>query len=209
MKLVKCSTPYLMEPKRKVIVYVGFEGDEIKYVGKDKTPKVEGTTENDNEIIAEGNTYAITPGFIDAHSHIGLVRSGEPDREEEANDHFNPIYPLVNALHSIYMDDPSFTESVEGGVLYSTVLPGSGNIVGGKAVLIRNFAKDIGEAYMSDVGIKMALGYNPRSTTEWKGDRPSTTNGSNRYATRKFVKGKKNATSIYRWKKRLLMKWNH
>jgi imidazolonepropionase-like amidohydrolase len=77
------------------------------------------------------------------------------------------------------MDDSSFTESVESGVLYSTVLPGSGNIIGGKAVLIRNFAKDIGEAYMSDVGIKMALGYNPRSTTEWKGDKPSTRMGGN------------------------------
>jgi len=60
----------------------------------------------------------------------------------------------------------------------------------GKAVLIRNFAKDIGEAYMADVGIKMALGYNPRSTTEWQA---IDTNGSNRDAPRKFVKSKKNA----------------
>jgi imidazolonepropionase-like amidohydrolase len=177
MKLVKCNILY-DGIEEKTDCYVGFEGDEIKYIGNDKTPEVEGNSENTNEIIAEGIKFAITPGFVDAHSHIGLVRSGEPDREEEANDRFNPIYPLVNALHSIYMDDPSFTESVEGGVLYSTVLPGSGNIVGGKAVLIRNFAKDIGEAYMTDVGIKMALGYNPRSTTEWKGDRPSTRMGA-------------------------------
>lgn len=177
MKLVKCNTLF-DGTKEKNNCYLGFEGDEIKYVGQDKTPKLGGTAETNNEIIAEGNMYAITPGFIDAHSHIGLVRSGEPDREEEANEHFNPIYPLASALHSIYMDDQSFIESVEGGVLYSTVLPGSGNIVGGKAVLIRNFAKDIGEAYMSDIGIKMALGYNPRSTTEWKGDRPSTRMGA-------------------------------
>jgi imidazolonepropionase-like amidohydrolase len=177
MKLVKCQTLF-DGTEEKSDYYVGFEGDEIKYVGQDKTPNLEGFTERTNEVITEGNTYAITPGFIDAHSHIGLVRSGEPDREEEANEHFNPIYLLVNALHSIYMDDPSFAESVEGGVLYSAVLPGSGNIVGGKAVLIRNFAKDIGTAYMSDVGIKMALGYNPRSTTEWKGERPSTRMGA-------------------------------
>jgi hypothetical protein len=49
------------------------------------------------------------------------------------------VYPLVNALHSIYMDDSSFIESTESGILYSTVLPGSGNIIGGKAVLIRNW----------------------------------------------------------------------
>jgi imidazolonepropionase-like amidohydrolase len=190
MKLVKCT--HLFDGiQEKNDCYIGFEGDELKYVGKDKAPKLNGTTESNNEIVAEGSTYAVTPGFIDAHSHIGLVRSGEPDREEEANDHFNPIYPLVNALHSIYMDDPSFTESVEGGVLYSTVLPGSGNIVGGKAVLIRNFAKDIGEAYMTDVGIKMALGYNPRSTTEWKGDRPSTRMGAIAMLRENLLKARK------------------
>lgn len=190
MKLVKCKTLF-DGIEEKSDCYIGFEGNEIKYVGKERTPKMEGTTEKNNEIIAEGNTYSITPGFIDAHSHIGLVRSGEPDREEEANEHFNPIYPLVNALHSIYMDDPSFTESLEGGVLYSTVLPGSGNIVGGKAVLIRNFARDIGEAYMADVGIKMALGYNPRSTTEWKGERPSTRMGAIAMLRENLIKARK------------------
>ena len=56
------------------------------------------------------------------------------------------IYPLVNSLHSVYMDDISFVESVENGVLYSTILPGSGNVIGGKAVLVRNFSKDIRSA---------------------------------------------------------------
>lgn len=190
MKLVKCGTLY-DGIDEKSDCYVGFEGDEIKYVGKEAAAQLEGTTEKNNEIIAEGNAYAITPGFIDAHSHIGLVRSGEPDKEEEANERFNPIYPLVNALHSIYMDDPSFNESVEGGVLYSTVLPGSGNIIGGKAVLIRNFAKDIRESYMGDVGIKMALGYNPRSTTEWKGDRPSTRMGAIAMLRENLLKARK------------------
>jgi len=113
------------------------------------------------------------------------------NKEEEANERFNSIYPLVNALHSIYMDDPSFIESVESGVLYSTVLPGSGNIIGGKAVLIRNFAKDIEEAYMADVGIKMALGYNPRSTTERKGDRPSTRMGAIAMLRENLLKARK------------------
>lgn len=177
MKLVKCAT--LFDGSKEIRdCYVGFEGDEIKYVGKNSKPETKEGPAIRNEVILEESNFTITPGFIDAHSHIGLVRSGEPDKEEEANERFNSIYPLVNALHSIYMDDPSFTESVESGVLYSTVLPGSGNIIGGKAVLIRNFAKDIREAYMADVGIKMALGYNPRSTTEWKGDRPSTRMGA-------------------------------
>ena len=133
----------------------------------------------------------MTPAFIDSHSHIGMVRSGEPSKEEEANEQMSSVYPLVNALHSIYMDDSSFIESTESGVLYSTVLPGSGNIIGGKAVLIRNFAKDIGHAHVMDVGIKAALGYNPRSTTEWKGDRPSTRMGTVAMLRDNFIKARK------------------
>jgi hypothetical protein len=60
------------------------------------------------------------------------------------------------------MDDPSFSESVENGILYSVVLPGSGNVVGGKAVLIRNFVQDIAQAYIKDIGVKAALGFNPQ-----------------------------------------------
>jgi imidazolonepropionase-like amidohydrolase len=74
--------------------YVGFEGEEIKYVGNGGRPEIDENATNSNEIIAEDDIYTVTPGFIDAHSHIGLVRSGEPDKEEEANERFNSIYPM-------------------------------------------------------------------------------------------------------------------
>ncbi|MFW5744443.1 MAG: hypothetical protein ACOC2D_14295, partial [Spirochaetota bacterium] len=28
----------------------------------------------------------VTPGFIDAHSHIGMIRQGEPQSEADVND---------------------------------------------------------------------------------------------------------------------------
>ena len=74
---------------------IGFEGSEIKYVGNNK-PLGEGSS----EIKSEGNHIVVTPAFIDSHSHIGMVRSGEPDKEEDANERMNSVYPLVNALHS-------------------------------------------------------------------------------------------------------------
>jgi len=149
--------------------FIGIEGNEIKFVGHNQPS---GT----HEIIE--HCEAVTPSFIDAHSHIGMVRAGEPSNEEEANEHMDSISPLSNALHSIYMDDPSFQESIESGILYSVVLPGSGNIIGGKAVLIRNFSSNITNAFISNIGIKTALGYNPRSTIKWKGTRPSTRMGA-------------------------------
>ena len=119
----------------------------------------------------------ITPAFIDAHSHIGMSSYGEPVDEDESNDTVSQILPVNNPLNSIYFDDKAFEEAVEHGVLYSIVVPGSGNVVGGQAVLIRNFARNRAEGFVKQVGYKMALGFNPRSTTDWKGTRPSTRMG--------------------------------
>ena len=195
MKLIK-SRKLFDGVDEKENLLIGFEGDEIKYVGSKKPEE-----ERDSEIIQEGDDIVVTPAFIDSHSHIGMVRSGEPGNEEESNEQMNSVYPLVNALHSIYMDDPSFAESVESGVLYSTVLPGSGNIIGGKAVLIRNFVQDIEQAYIMDVGIKAALGYNPRSTMEWKGNRPSTRMGAVAMLRENFIKARKMQALLQKEKK--------
>jgi imidazolonepropionase-like amidohydrolase len=75
------------------------------------------------------------------------------------------------------MDDHAFKESLEHGVLYSAAFPRSGNVVGGKVALIRNYALDIEEAFICDVGIKAALGFHPRRMTNWPGKRPSTRMG--------------------------------
>ena len=189
MKVIKTSTLFDGASERKNM-FVGFEGDEIRYVGNSK-PQENYEIILEQEEAKQDHSIFVTPSFIDPHSHIGMVRSGEPSKEEEANEQMNSIYPLVNALHSIYMDDPSFSESVESGVLYSVVLPGSGNVIGGKAVLIRNFVQDIAQAYIKDVGVKAALGFNPRSTIDWKGNRPSTRMGAVAMLRENFIKARK------------------
>lgn len=119
----------------------------------------------------------VTAGFVDAHSHIGMFREGEPQAEAEGNDKTAQIMPLSDPINSIYFDDRAFLDAVDFGALYSCVVPGSGNLIGGKARVIRNFAKNRKDALVADYGYKMALGYNPRSTTEWKGERPDTRMG--------------------------------
>lgn len=188
MKYVKGTIAYTGDQVRKDL-YVGFEGDSIVYTGHDKP---------EGEFLGEG---IITPSFIDAHSHIGLDRSGEPYGESEANEKMESLLPLVRAVDSVYMDDGAFRESVESGFLYSTVLPGSGNIVGGMGSLIRNFGRNIKEAFVKDIGVKMALGYNPRSTVEWKGNRPSTRMGAIALLREKFLSARKTSALLAAGKK--------
>jgi len=128
----------------------------------------------------------ITPGFVDAHSHIGMVREGEPWMEEETNDITDQLRPLHNPLNSIYMDDRAFKDSIDFGVLYSCIVPGSGNLLGGQAKVIRHFAQTVKEAFFKDYGYKMALGFNPRSTEDWKGIRPNTRMGIYAVLEKKF-----------------------
>jgi len=120
----------------------------------------------------------ITPAIIDPHCHIGLIRGGEPSAEAEANEHMDSMLAHADVLDSIQMDDVGFRDSIEMGVLYSCVLPGSGNIVGGNSAIIRNFGQDTNAAFVRRAGIKGAFGYNPMSTREWKGQRPYTRMGA-------------------------------
>ena len=126
----------------------------------------------------QGEYAVITPAFIDPHCHIGMHRAGEPSDEGEANEHIDSILPLVDALDSVQMDDTAFQDAVEAGVLYSCVVPGSGNILGGRSAVIRNYAKTSTDALIARAGIKAAMGYNPMSTREWKGKRPFTRMGA-------------------------------
>ncbi len=146
--------------------YLCIQGNEVQGIYQDMP----------GDLIRE--CKVLTPAFIDPHSHIGMVRAGEPAREAESNDKQDTLLVLADALDSLQMDDPSLSEAVECGVLYSCILPGSGNIIGGNSAVIRNFARDSSEALVDRAGIKAAFGYNPMSTSSWSGTRPTTRMGA-------------------------------
>ncbi len=169
--------------------YITFEDGIIKGISE----KPEGEIMGEYEVI--------TPAFIDAHSHIGMERAGEPGDEGEANEKMESILFTIDALDSIQMDDSSFKDSIKNGVLYSCVLPGSGNIIGGKSVIIKNYSKNTNDAFIKYGGIKAAFGYNPMSTTEWKGTRPTTRMGAVGMLRNELAMGVKNVGQMKKDKK--------
>jgi imidazolonepropionase-like amidohydrolase len=133
------------------------------------------TTEKGN---LRGQFSVITPAFVDAHSHIGMARAGEPSDQGETNDQSDAILTLADALDSVQMDDSALRDAVEMGVLYSCVVPGSGNIIGGNSAVIRNYANTSTNALIKRAGLKAAFGFNPMKTHSWKGKRPTTRMGA-------------------------------
>jgi imidazolonepropionase-like amidohydrolase len=125
-----------------------------------------------------GEFEVLTPAFIDPHSHIGMERAGEPSAEGEANEHQDSILALTDALDSVQMDDKALKDAMEMGVLYSCVMPGSGNIIGGHSAVIRHYARSSSNALITRAGLKGAFGFNPMKTYAWKGKRPTTRMGA-------------------------------
>ncbi len=157
-------------------IYTGKRVIENAYLQFNGT-KVVGITKQKRGDL-QGECDVITPAFIDAHSHIGMVRAGEPGGESESNDHLDSISAHFDALDSLQTDDVALSEAVEMAVLYSCILPGSGNIIAGLSATIRNYSRNSTQALVRRSGVKGAFGYNPMSAKGWKGQRPSTRMGS-------------------------------
>ncbi len=161
---------------RAKTVYTGKKVVENAFVVFDGT-KVDGVSKTKKGKLV-GEFPVVTPAFIDPHSHIGMWRAGEPAAEGEGNEQMDSLLPLPDALDSVQMDDDALKDAIEMGVLYSCVVPGSGNIIGGHSAVIRHHANNTTEALIARAGVKAAFGYNPMSTFEWKGKRPSTRMGA-------------------------------
>lgn len=131
---------------------------------------------SDDAVVA--SYPVVTPAFVDPHSHIGIHRAGEPAAESESNERMDSVVALADALDSVQMDDPAFADAVAAGVLYSCVMPGSGNLIGGRSAILRAWGGDTNAALIGRAGCKAALGQNPISVSDWKGTRPHTRMGS-------------------------------
>ncbi len=161
---------------RGEVIYTGSDILQDSYINVDGTTLAAVGGEAEGE--RAGAYPVITPAIIDPHAHIGLIRAGEPSAEAEANESMDTMLAHADVLDSVQMDDKGFRDSIEMGVLYSCVVPGSGNIVGGNSAVIRNYASDTNSALIRRAGIKGAFGYNPMSVAGWKGQRPGTRMGA-------------------------------
>ena len=75
------------------------------------------------EIDARG-AY-VTPGFVDAHSHIGMWGDGEHDEDGDGNEATDPVTPQLRALDAVNPVDPCFAEACRAGVTSVATGPGS------------------------------------------------------------------------------------
>ncbi|HEY0787606.1 MAG TPA: amidohydrolase, partial [Thermoanaerobaculia bacterium] len=80
----------------------------------------------------------VTPGVIDAHSHLGVYPSPGVEGLSNGNEMTDPNTAEVWAEHAVWPQDPQFPLALAGGVTTIQILPGSANLFGGRGVTVKN-----------------------------------------------------------------------
>jgi imidazolonepropionase-like amidohydrolase len=104
----------------------------------------------------------VTPGLIDAHSHIGLL--GEPSVQGNVNHNeiSDPITPEIRGIDSFNPFDRAFQDALSGGVTAAWTQPGSANIIGGTGFVTKMWAARPEEMPIPDTEqVAISLGENP------------------------------------------------
>jgi len=133
-------------------------------------------TERMQLLDAEG--LLVYPGFIDAHSHIGISEEKVTGIGDECNENTSPATPYLRAIDSIHPMDSAFHNALASGVTGAMVGPGSSNPVGGQFAFIKTFGRCIDDMIvLAPAAIKLAFGENPMTCFGMNGNAPSTRMG--------------------------------
>lgn len=117
----------------------------------------------DVEVI-DANENLIFPGFIDAHTHLGLWEDGMGFEGADGNEETDPITPHLNPIDGINPMERSFEEARNGGITSACSTPGSANVMGGQCIAIKTVGRRIDKMIIKNpVASKIAFGENPKS----------------------------------------------
>ncbi len=142
------KTPY----KGEILV----DGKKIVAIGtKVKAPK------NAKVIDAKGlNVY---PGFIDAHSHLGLDGYGMGFEGQDYNEMNDNLTPQLRAIDSFNPLDETVAQARKAGVTCVATGQGSSNAIGGTWIAVKTVGKCVDDMIVKNpIAMKCALGENPK-----------------------------------------------
>lgn len=138
----------------------------------------------ENVTIPQGATVIdakgkmILPGFVDAHTHVGIWSEWYGQAESDGNEGSNPVTASVRAIDAVWPDHFAFKDARSGGVTCVQVTPGSGNVIGGETVVVKTFGAVVDDMVVRNpAGMKGALGENPKGSYGSQGKAPKTRMG--------------------------------
>ncbi len=154
--------------------YCVFDEEKIIEVGRG-----DGWKSHTSHQSIDANGGELYPGFIDAHSHLGLFDDSLNDEGSDGNEIVSPISPDLRAIDGIHYADVCFDEARRAGVTLVAAGPGSANVVGGQFALVKTYSRALDRAIVDPfIAMKAALGENPKMCYGKENKAPQTRMGS-------------------------------
>lgn len=147
-----------------------YEADIRLENGKIKEIKA-GLTPTPGEEVIDAAGLHVYPGFIDAHSHLGLDNYGMGWEGQDYNEMGDMVAAQLRAIDSFNPMELGVRKALEGGVTTVGTGPGSANVLGGTFIAVKTHGTCVDDMIVKDpVAMKCAFGENPKRCYKDKGD---------------------------------------
>ncbi len=143
---------------------IRLENGKIKEISPDLTP-------HPGEEVFDAAGLRIYPGFVDAHSHLGLDNYGMGYEGQDYNEMGDIVAAHLRAIDSFNPLELGVRKALEGGVTTVGTGPGSANVLGGTFIAVKTRGICVDDMIVKDpVAMKCAFGENPKRCYRDKGD---------------------------------------
>lgn len=155
--LIKNGNVLLFEENGFVKRDLRVRDGKIQEIGENLAP------EQGEELLEAEGKY-VTPGLIDAHSHICVSEEGMGAIGDDCNDYSDALMPYLDTLDAINPFDLAVKSAVEAGVTVACTCPGSDSVIGGMCSVISltgTVAEDM--LLKGKAAVKCSFGENPKN----------------------------------------------
>ncbi len=130
-------------------------------------------THQDEVMDAQGKY--VFPGFIDAHTHLGMFEDSLGFEGDDGNEESDPITPHLRSIDAINPNDRYFIEAKQAGITTVASGPGSANPISGQFCAIKTHGTVIDDMILkAPVAMKFSFGENPKTVYHGKNQQPVT-----------------------------------